>query len=229
MHDYKQIVLDGIWFQSIPQALQQKLLTASVIQKYAVGESIFRKGDRFNGVYCILAGMVRASNSNSEGKEAVIAQINTPNWFGEICLFDQLPRSHDACAETSCTLLNISSRALELILVESPEYWYHFGRLMSHKIRLCFSYIDGVTLHSPLTRVLNILLMIVESYGERHGPEHYILKISQEQLAMMVGVSRQTINQILKELSDQKIIHLTYGRVEILNISAVRNIVKTGS
>jgi CRP-like cAMP-binding protein len=92
---------------------------------------------------------------------------------------------------------------------------------MSQKLRLTFINLEQLSLMPAPTRLAHRLLMIAEGYGEIDEPRS-ILQLPQEQLAAMLSLSRQTTNQILKDLQGQGIIGLGYGEIEILDAERLR-------
>jgi CRP-like cAMP-binding protein len=147
--------------------------------------------------------------------------VELPYWFGEICLFDGLPRTHDACAVGPCTLLQVPQQALLNILDETPQYWRDLALLMSQKLRLSFIGLEQLSLMPASVRLAHRLLMIIEGYGDiEHSKRR--LQLPQEDLAAMLSLSRQTTNALLKDLQAQGIVRLGYGEIEILDAQRLR-------
>ena len=82
----------GHWFSHLPPDLQRSLLGAARLRVLTAGQYLFKRGDPPCGVYAVLEGTVRISAVSAQGKEAVLSLVETPYWFGEICLFDNLDR-----------------------------------------------------------------------------------------------------------------------------------------
>ncbi len=154
---------------------------------------------------------MRIGAVSEQGKEALLSLVEAPHWFGEICLFDGQPRTHDAYAVGPCTLVNIPQATLLKLLDEHPVYWRHLALLMSQKLRLTFINLEQLSLLPAPARLAHRLLMIAEGYGELDAPRR-VLQLPQEQLASMLSLSRQTTNQILKDLQGQGIIGLGMAR-----------------
>jgi len=93
--------------------------------------------------------------------------------------------------------------------------------LMSQKLRLTFIHLEQLSLMPAPTRLAHRLLMIAHGYGEIDPPRR-LLQLPQEQLASMLSLSRQTTNQMLKDLQGQGIVSLGYGEIEILDIERLR-------
>ncbi|MGE8066697.1 Crp/Fnr family transcriptional regulator [Pseudomonas sp. NPDC089569] len=209
-------LMRGQWFSHLPVSLQDSLLAAARVRHLAAGQRLFQRGDRPCGLYAVLEGAVRIGAVNEQGKEALLSLVEAPHWFGEICLFDGQPRTHDAFAMGPCTLLHIPHATLIALLDEHPVYWRQLALLMSQKLRLTFINLEQLSLMPAPVRLAHRLLMIAEGYGEIDEPRR-ILQLPQEQLASLLSLSRQTTNQILKDLQGQGIIGLSYGEIEILD------------
>jgi CRP/FNR family cyclic AMP-dependent transcriptional regulator len=205
------------WFRSAPAAMQAQLIKAGRVERLAAGQRLFTRGDSDDGLYCVLDGLVRIGAASSAGKEALLAVIEPVNWFGEIALFDNRPRTHDAYAERDSELFHVPRAALAALLERTPEYWHAFGLLLTQKLRLAFDAIEEAALLPAAPRVARRLLLMAGGYGEP-GALRRVLKVPQEDLAMMLALSRQTINQVLKQFEMQGALKLRYAEIEIADV-----------
>ncbi|VVN33735.1 CRP-like cAMP-activated global transcriptional regulator [Pseudomonas fluorescens] len=221
MQVWRSHLITGQWFSHLPGSLQDSLLTAARVRKLASGQRLFKRGDPPCGLYAVLEGSVRIGAVSGQGKEALLSLVEAPHWFGEICLFDGQPRTHDAFALSHCVLLHIPQSALLALLDSQPEYWRQLALLMSQKLRLAFISLEQLSLLPAPARLAHRLLMIAEGYGEIDPPRR-VLQLPQEQLASMLSLSRQTTNQILNELQSQGILALKYGEIEIVDAERLR-------
>lgn len=221
LSDCRTQLLTGHWFAGLPAPLQDALVEQARPLSLAPGECLFRRGDPPCGLYAVLEGAVRIGVSAENGKEALLILVEPPHWFGEICLFDGQPRTHDAFAEGPTQLLNVPQAALQKMLEAEPAWWRELALLMSQKLRLAFIALEEMSLLPAPQRLARRLLMIAEGYGETSG-QRRVIHLAQEQLALMLAVSRQTTNQILKELEAQGVVHLNYGEIEILDLTGLR-------
>ncbi len=109
--------------------------------------------------------------------------MEAPHWFGEICLFDGQPRTHDAYGVGQCTLLHIPQNdAAEDCWTNSRVHWRQLALLMSQKLRMTFINLEQLSLLPAPARLAHRLLMIAEGYGELDEPRR-VLQLPQEQLA----------------------------------------------
>lgn len=222
MNDLRDTLHQGQWFAALPPALQQALLAQGKLLSLEAGQRLFSRGDAPSGLYAVLKGAMRVGSVGEDGREALLVLVEAPHWFGEIALFDDQPRTHDAIAEGASTLLHVSQTGLLALLDTHPAYWRDLALLMAHKVRLAFIALEEISLLPAAQRLARRLLLIAEDYGETQGPRR-LIHLSQEQLAAMLAMSRQTANGVLKELQARGIVRLTYGEIEILDLQALRN------
>ncbi len=223
---WRSRLVTGHWFSHLPVAFQDSLLAQARLRQLTAGQYLFKRGDPPCGLYAVLDGSLRVSAVNEHGKEAVLSLVEQPFWFGEICLFDGLPRTHDACAVGPCTLLQVPQQALLNILDETPQYWRDLALLMSQKLRLSFIGLEQLSLMPASVRLAHRLLMIARGYGDIE-PSRRTVQLPQEDLAAMLSLSRQTTNALLKDLQAQGIVRLGYGEIEILDLRRLREAAHT--
>jgi len=212
----KAIINQGEWFNNCALDLQAGLLENAKIVNKNAGEALFLRGDANCGLYCVIQGVARVSGINCEGKEAVLSFIPQGVWFGEVALFDGGTRTHDVHAQTPLRLVHISVRCLLLLVDQTPLYWRDFGVLLSQKMRLVFSSLEDHALLSAEQKICKRLLLAA-SYDK----SSYCIVMSQQQLADMTYLSRQTVNQILQSLRQQNMIELHYQRIDIIDKSGL--------
>ena len=216
----KPILLKSNWFSSLPDNVINQLVSLSKPKKLISGQLLYRKNDPADGLYCVISGRIRVSNYTIDGKELILTWLQPGSWFGEISLFDGLPRSHDAHAEETSELLKIQSTAFTSLLARQPNLYPHFMRLLCQRIRSTFSLIDETGSLSLKGQLCRRLLLLADGLEQR-GPktEDLRLSISQESLALLLHTSRQTINKLLQQLQQQKLLTVHYGRISLLDKS----------
>ncbi len=214
---WSAIVASGAWFASLPADLQAFLLQNAQYKSLANGQRLFGRGDAPDGIYCLVGGAVRIAGLTPAGQEALLVVLEPPQWFGEIALFDQEPRTHDAWAETDCTLAHVPQQALQSLLVEHPQFWQHLGRLLTQKLRSVFIGLEDTALLPPTPRVVRRLAIMATGYGTFKDRSKRVLKVSQQQLGQMLSLSRQTVNQALGELEAAGAIRRNRGAIEIID------------
>src|SRR4029450_11732910 len=108
--DQLTVLKSSEWFAALTPAFQQAVLVSSRVRVLAAGEAVFHRGDPNDGIYCILSGAVRFGAVAPSGKESMLGLIEAPEWFGEIGLFDDGVRTHDASTDVTTTLVHLPLR-----------------------------------------------------------------------------------------------------------------------
>jgi CRP/FNR family cyclic AMP-dependent transcriptional regulator len=220
--DYRELLRAGRWFRGLPEPFQDGLVSIGVLREVMPGEVLFGRGDFCNGMFGVLEGKLRASGTDVEGHEALLTIVEPPSWVGEIPLFDGLPRTHDLIAEGPALVVHVPQEPLFAILEAEPRYWRDLALLLTAKLRLAFIGMEDTMLLPASARLIRRLVLITEGYGEWSDHRTHQVEVSQETLATMLAVSRQTVNHLLKALEAEGLVRLKYGRVEILDLKGLR-------
>lgn len=220
--EYRELLLTGRWFQGLPPAFQERLLEGAVLREVPVEGRLFSRGDAPNGLYAAVSGSIRIAGLSEGGKEAVLAVVEPPQWFGEIAVFDRLPRTHDAIAGVETKVLHVPSAALDSMFAENPAWWRDLGLMVTTKLRLAFTVMEDMALLPLLPRLARRLVLMAEGYGEWSDRSARVVKVSQETLAAMVSSSRQSTNQALKELEARGLVKVSYGEIELVDLAGLR-------
>jgi len=219
------------WFTSMPRAQREALVGAAELIHVRRGAMVFRQGDPVHaaggGFYGLAAGTIKISSLRQDGREAILAVLEPGNWFGEITLIDGSPRTHDATALESLDLL-----------VVPPEVFAHQMRdvvfanaiaaMLAARVRMLYGLTEDATLRSLRARVAHRLLVLARGDATQSVHLRRTLMLPQEALAMMLGVSRQTLSKELNALARSKVISLGYGRIDLLSVEALQALVRSG-
>lgn len=217
------------WFGSVPKDFEQDLLNLATPRRLQHGEHLFFRGDAPDGLYAMLEGTLRVSGVTEAGKEAILSLVDAPSWFGEIALFDRLPRTHNAVAEGGVKLLHVPQADLLTLLARSPHYWRELGVLMALRLRLTFISMEDLALLPAEIRLARRLVWLVEASALTPHEGPCVVPISQTQLGLMLSLSRQTTNQVLQSLQDQGVLRVAYGRIEVLDRARLMDLASVSS
>lgn len=209
------------WFRDLAVELRDYLMSHATLRRLEKGHSLYRTGDPADGLYAVLEGALAIGATGLDGGEVLLAVLGPTAWIGEISLFDGLPRPNDATATSRTLLLHVPETALKRLLHDEPRYWRDFALLMAQRLRLSFRSTESLALLPAAQRVASRLLMIAEGYDGLNATQSKI-RLSQDSLASMVSLSRQTTNQLLKDLQTRKIVSLKFGEIDILDIERLR-------
>lgn len=218
---------ENTWFSVLPETFQKFILEYGKQITFEKNSYVFHAQDEFDGIYTVLEGSISLGYVDVNGNEALSAIAEPIMWFGEISLIDHEPRSHDAIALKKSTVLHIPAKPLNDLLKDNPYYWYYFARLTSQKLRYVFLEQIAIQTRSLSQRLAQRLLFILEGYGNHLIVQERQIHISQDQLANMLTISRQTINHELNLLEKQNIIKISFRKIEILDIEKLNLIAKS--
>lgn len=209
------------WFASCAPALQDALLALGRAVPLDAGASLFKRGDAEQDLCCVVAGALRVGALQGDGSESLLSYLEPYQWFGEISLLDGLPRTHDAFAEGRSVVWRVPRPALQSWLDANPQHWRDIARLACTKLRQSFELLEDIA-HLPLAqRLAKRLWAAAHGNGARPDSPRRRLQLPQEQLALMLGVSRQTANKALRGLEKQGLLQLHYGVIEIRDLAAL--------
>src|SRR5262245_21539646 len=216
------VLNSGEWFEALEPAFQQAVLGSAHLMELNAGKPVFHRGDPSDGIYCVLSGTVRFGATAPSGRELIVALVEAPEWFGEIALFDGGGRTHDAWVEVPSTLLLLPLRHLTRLLASYPGVWQHQGRLLVRKLRVALSLLEDMALEPPMVRLARCLINLFEGYGQRKPEAPYRVRVSQERLGMMLSLTRQTVNELLRQMEKESIIECERGGVRVLDPGRLR-------
>jgi CRP/FNR family cyclic AMP-dependent transcriptional regulator len=220
--DYTSLLQSGRWFGALPADFRDSLLSVSALRTCKPEERLFERGDPPAGLFAVLDGRVRISAVGANGKEALLLLMEPPQWFGEISIIDGLPMTHDATAEVETLVVHSPLRAVKKLLEQQPQHWQQIALLVSGKMRLAFLAMEEAALLPAPARVARRLVWIAEGYGEFRSRTSRVINLKQDQLGAMLSMSRQTANQVLKDLESRGLIKLTYREIEILDLKGLK-------
>ncbi len=215
------------WFGGLPESDRLALLAAGERLNLRMGEMLYRQGDTPGGFFGVVSGSFKVSTLREDGKEGILAVIEAGNWFGETSVFDQLPHPHDATALESAEVLVVGRTAFEG-LTASPTFARAMSVLLSSQVRLLYGLIEDVLLRSTNTRVARRLMALVRGDATLAWDCRTVVPVLQEQLAMMLGMSRQTLSKELKALERDGVLLVGYRRIEICSLAALESRSKLG-
>jgi CRP/FNR family cyclic AMP-dependent transcriptional regulator len=198
----RQNIDNGSWFAKLSAALRQDILERASVRRLRDGELAGTRGAPAEEWCGVALGAVRVSSVSLAGKQVSLTYIEPGTWFGDIALFDGLPRTHDGHAHGPTTLLAVRKADFKALLCRHVELYDALLRLNCRRLRLMFDALEDLNTRPLAARLARQLLLLARSYGvaEDSGEVRIGLALAQEDLAQLLGASRQRVNQELKAL-----------------------------
>ncbi|GAB4089455.1 Crp/Fnr family transcriptional regulator [Hydrogenophaga soli] len=211
----REAINSGRWFCALSPSLRHDILRCAYVKRYKDGDLITARGDPPSEWTAVAKGAVRVSSTSLSGKQITLTYVEPGVWFGDVAIFDGNQRTHDAYAHGVTTLLCVARTDFQKILATHVELYEALMRLQARRIRTLFGLVEDLNTLPLRSRLAKQLLHLVRSYGVpclADGSETRIgLQLAQEELAQLLGASRQRVNQELKAMEREGAIRIEPG------------------
>ncbi|MCD0450644.1 Crp/Fnr family transcriptional regulator [Actinocorallia sp. API 0066] len=210
-------------FQALDDA-GAKALRAHVSEvRLARGQSLFHEGDTGDRLYVVLDGKIKLTRMAPDGRENLLSVLGPGEMFGELSLFDPRPRTAGAIAVTECRLAGLGHDELRPFLTAHPEVGISLLQALSERLRRTNEVMADLVFTDVPGRVAKALLDLAERFGQpTDGGLHVHHDLTQEELAQLVGASRETVNKALADFAARGWLRIEARAVVILDIERLR-------
>jgi CRP-like cAMP-binding protein len=210
-------------FANLQQDEIQRLAARLRRRTFAKNSTIVWQGDAGTTLYLVEAGLMKVVIASSRGQEAVLKLLGPGDFFGDIALFDGQPRTADVVTLEASTLLLLERDALVEIIEDSPRLALGLLAALAGRLRYDVELMQGTSfLDGPgrLTKVLLQLSGVLD--GSSAAPVTIPLRLTQTDLAGLVGASRESVNKWLRCFEDQGLIRRRGASITILRPDELR-------
>lgn len=173
------------------------LASASLRRSFPRNRTIVAEGEPSQSLYLLLSGRAKVQRSDSEGKEVILAMIGPGEFFGEMSLIDDAPRSASVITTEPCDFIAIQKDSFKSTLAQSPDMAMQIMRGLVKRLREADKKIETLALLDVYGRVARVLLDFSETIdGERVVKG----KLPRQEIAKMIGASREMVSRVMKGL-----------------------------
>jgi CRP-like cAMP-binding protein len=216
--DERSNIESGSWFSKLSQPLRNAILSRAIVRRLQDGQLMTTRGSPAEEWCAVAKGAVRVSSVSLSGKQVTLTYVEPGTWFGDIALFDGLPRTHDSNAHGETTLLVIRKPDFFELLAQHPELYEALLRLNCRRLRMMYAVFEDLNTKPLAARLAKQILLLARSYGIAQGEEIRIgLQLAQEDLAQLLGASRQRVNQELKGFEREGAVRVEPTRLVVLS------------
>jgi CRP/FNR family cyclic AMP-dependent transcriptional regulator len=219
---------NGRWFSSLSPSLRHDILRCAFVKRFKDGELICARGDPPEFWSAVARGAVRVSSTSVTGKQVTFDYVEPGIWFGDVAIFDGDRRTHDAYAHGDTSLLMVARGDFRKILSQHVELYEALLRLHARRIRQLFGLVEDLNTLPLRARLAKQLTHLVRSYGVPSLSDSREVRIglhlAQEELAQLLGASRQRVNQELKSMERDEVIRIEPGGLVVRNREALMHI-----
>jgi CRP/FNR family transcriptional regulator, cyclic AMP receptor protein len=182
------------------------------------GQVLFREGDPGDRLYVVSEGKIKLGRSSADGRENLLAIVGPGEMFGELSLFDPGPRTATATAVTDATVLALSNPDLRPWLTGRPEVALSLLRQVARRLRRTNEVLGDLVFSDVPGRVAKALLDLSKRFGiASEEGVHVSHDLTQEELAQLVGASRETVNKALADFASRGWLRLEARAVVLLD------------
>jgi CRP-like cAMP-binding protein len=176
------------------------------------GEAVFRKGDPGGSLMIIVEGAVRIASLSPDGRELLFNVVGGGEILGEIAALDGGARTAEAVAQSDCVLAVIDRRDVLALVAANPNVALFLINCLCKRLRFVTDHLEGVMFLDVESRLARAV--------RRFGADRNGVKLTQRDLGQAIGVSRETVNQVLGDWRGRRLIRVEKGAIEILDRDA---------
>ncbi|MDE1168730.1 MAG: cAMP-activated global transcriptional regulator CRP [Pseudomonas sp.] len=187
-----------------------KLLSHCVRRRYAAKSNIICAGDNSDTLSFIIKGSVTILIEDEEGREMIIAYLNSGDFFGELGLFESPSSLHERSAwvraKADCEVAEISYAKFRELGQQDPEYLFALGCQMAKRLRDTTRKVGDLAFFDVTGRVARCLLELCKQPDAMTHPDGMQIKITRQEIGRIVGCSREMVGRVLKDLEERNLV-----------------------
>ncbi|HEY9191977.1 MAG TPA: cyclic nucleotide-binding domain-containing protein [Methyloversatilis sp.] len=199
-------------FGGLPDSCLEPVAKVANMRRVPRGSIVVRAGDKTDFVYLVLSGSLKVLVSDEEGREVILSMLGPGELFGEMGVLDDNPRSATVVTVVPSDLIVIAKSDFKRVLQENFEVSMFIMRNLVARLRTADRKIESLALMDVYGRVARLLL---EMADEVNGEKVVNRKISKQDIAKMIGASREMVSRVMKDLHLQGLIEETNGKIHL--------------
>jgi CRP/FNR family transcriptional regulator len=210
-------------FSQLKEDFLVKIDSISIMRNYTKGRIIFMEGEPGEAFYYIKSGLVKISKISSDGREHILHILNEGHVFAEVTLFNNT--SYPATAEVleEAQIGMIKNSDLQKLIVENPEISLELIKYLNHRLIEAQNKVRNLALYDTFGRTAQALVKLAEDHGKKTDVGIELdLGISRQELANIVGTTRETVIRVLAAFKKEKSIELDKSNIIIKDIDKVK-------
>ncbi len=199
-------------FSGLNDAELEKLEKVAVVKTFPKNTILFSEGDQSDSFYVVLSGKVNVGINDEEGREVILSILGEGEYFGEMALLDGEPRSAFVMTKEPTQLLIISKKDFESFVETNPDIIINVLKGLLKRLREANKKIESLALMNVYGRVARLLTQLSVTRDDKTMIED---KLTHQEIANMVGASREMVSRVLKELSDEGYISIRKKKITL--------------
>lgn len=210
-------------FAGLSSGDAEALRSSMTEAKLERGDLLFAEGDEGDRLYVVVDGKVKLTRSAADGRENLLAVVGPGEMFGELSLFDPRPRTASAVAITDTVLAELCNDKLRQWLQGRPQVAEKLLQALAQRVRRSNDILADLVFTDVPGRVAKALLDLADRFGEEtHEGLHVNHDLTQEELAQLVGASRETVNKALADFASRGWLQIEARAVIVYEVERLR-------
>ena len=210
-------------FADLAQEDIQDLMAVAKRRSFRAGEVIFHRDDPGQVLYLLKEGKVKICLISPDGQEISLAVLGAGEYFGEFALYDGLPRSADAIAIEKVECYTLQRSDFHKAIMQNPKIAIQVLEGLSKRLRNTDNMVEDLIFLDVYGRVAKKLLELSEVHGRKVEDGIYIdVRLTQQELASMVGASRESVNKVIGYFTDKGYISTDRHRVTLHRVNELK-------
>ena len=217
-------------FSGLTQQERHGLEQVAIVKQLEARQEIARVSKKIDGLYLLIDGAIRVESLSNEGKYFSVGTLPPGDVHGLISVLDEQPSPHFAWAMTKTTTVVIPAQAVRDLVYRNTDVNASVIQCLCKRGRMSFAINDRFALANSSQRVAQGLLAIANGkYSlDASANSEGEIKINQQELSSMLGLSRMSVNRTLKDLERRCLLTLGYKRIRINDLAALRDFAEAG-
>lgn len=207
-------------FTQLDDTELERIGRAARDKSYPKGSVILFEDDPGDALYVVLSGQVKVVLIGEDGREVILSMLKIGDFFGEMSLIDDQPRSAHVIAVEDSGLLVLRRDDFRACLEESPRIALGLLQALSRRLRRADDKIGGLVLLDVNGRVARLLLELADEHDGQTIPR----KVTHHTIAQMIGSSRETVSRTIRDLGDQGLIRVSRKDIAILQRATLEDL-----
>ena len=196
-------------FQGVEPYAAEALAQALEIAEFSRGATLFSEGEPGDRLYIVSSGKVKIGRKSPDGRENLLMVAGPSDMFGELSIFDPGPRTSSATTITEVRAVSMDREALRAWIADRPEIAEQLLRVLARRLRRTNNNLADLIFTDVPGRVAKQLLQLAQRFGTQEGGALRVTHdLTQEEIAQLVGASRETVNKALADFAHRGWIRL---------------------
>lgn len=213
------------WLSGLTPSEAEAVRRSSIIRSYLPGEAVFGPSRHPGHVYLLEDGLVRIYRVSERGDEYTLAYVRPGEVFGDVSVVADQPRESLAMARRRSRILQIPREAFVRILLSNRSVLYEVTKKIGRLLITCHSRAEDLVFRNVPGRVASLLLRLGEEFGRKTGDRISVgLRLTQDEIAKLIGTTRQTVSVVLREMMDAGLIEREDGELVLVNPRTLRQL-----